>query len=248
MTLSLTQFPRHESCRLCPLWEGASHVGIPTVWLESSLPPARETPALVVIGSNPGANEDRRGVPFAGRLMQILRDVYLGGIEVQNRATVYLTNSVRCGPYPDFPAKCLRTCFPYTSNDLVKIHAQHDRVAVLALGASASAGFAGWMTGRKHTQTSARKLNGKTLVLREPPLAFWHLSTYHPSYLWRKPSAADVVASDLEALNRWLADPRIGRPPEPLILPPGPPPADLTPYTLSSILEYPDVERPARDD
>ena len=73
-----------EACRGCELWEPATQV------VFSAGPPAA---SMVLVGEQPGDQEDRRGMPFVGPagtlLVQAVRDA---GIDP---ATVYRTNAVK---------------------------------------------------------------------------------------------------------------------------------------------------------
>lgn len=92
------------ACRKCRLWQGAKH-GVPG-----------EGPAdakVMLIGQNPGAEEDETGHPFVGRAGKYLTQVLAEyGI---NRDELYITNIVkhitpknRC-PYNDE----IEACLPY---------------------------------------------------------------------------------------------------------------------------------------
>ncbi len=73
-----------EACRGCELWEPATQV------VFSAGPPSA---SMVLVGEQPGDQEDRRGMPFVGPagtlLVQAVRDA---GIDP---ATVYRTNAVK---------------------------------------------------------------------------------------------------------------------------------------------------------
>jgi uracil-DNA glycosylase family protein len=73
-----------KGCRGCELWEPASQV------VFSAGPPSA---SMVLVGEQPGDQEDRRGMPFVGPagtlLVQAVRDA---GIDP---ATVYRTNAVK---------------------------------------------------------------------------------------------------------------------------------------------------------
>ncbi len=71
-------------CRGCELWEDATHV------VFSSGPPSA---SLVLVGEQPGDQEDRRGEPFVGPAGRLLGDALdQAGID---RGEVYLTNAVK---------------------------------------------------------------------------------------------------------------------------------------------------------
>jgi uracil-DNA glycosylase family protein len=71
-------------CRGCELWEPATQV------VFSAGPP---TASIVLVGEQPGDQEDRRGMPFVGPAGQLLvRAIGDAGIDP---ATVYRTNAVK---------------------------------------------------------------------------------------------------------------------------------------------------------
>jgi DNA polymerase len=112
------------ACKKCRLWEGAKHV----VLGEGPL-----TAKVMLIGQNPGADEDETGRPFVGRAGKFLTKVLAeNGLK---REDVFITNIVKHTspknrkPYPDEVAACL----PYL---MMQIGIIKPKIIVL-LGASA---------------------------------------------------------------------------------------------------------------
>ena len=100
-------------CRKCRLWQGAKH-GVPGEGPLNS--------KVMLVGQNPGAEEDETGRPFVGRAGKFLTKVLAeNGIK---REDVFITNIVKHispknrAPYPDEVAACL----PYlnTQTSLLK--------------------------------------------------------------------------------------------------------------------------------
>ncbi|HEV7624324.1 MAG TPA: UdgX family uracil-DNA binding protein, partial [Amnibacterium sp.] len=120
-----------KACRGCELWEPASQV------VFSAGPPSA---SMVLVGEQPGDQEDRRGMPFVGPagtlLIQAVRDA---GIDP---ATVYRTNAVKHFRFELRGARRLHktpeavhitACHPW-------LHAELQQLApgvVVALGATA---------------------------------------------------------------------------------------------------------------
>jgi DNA polymerase len=111
-------------CRKCRLWQGAKH-GVPG---EGPL-----NAKVMLIGQNPGADEDETGRPFVGRAGKFLSKTLAEfGIE---REKVFITNIVKHvspknrKPYPDEVAACL----PYVN---IQINVIKPKIIVL-IGASA---------------------------------------------------------------------------------------------------------------
>ena len=112
------------SCRKCRLWQEAKN-GVPG---EGQL-----NASIMLVGQNPGAEEDETGRPFVGRAGKYLTKVLAeNGIK---REDVFITNIVKHvspknrKPYPDEVA----TCLPYLN---MQINIIKPRIIVL-LGASA---------------------------------------------------------------------------------------------------------------
>lgn len=112
------------TCRKCRLWQGAKH----------AVPGEGPTNATVMlVGQNPGTEEDETGRPFVGRAGKFLTKILAqNGIK---REDLYITNIVKHTspqnrkPCPDEVAACL----PYLT---AQINAVKPKIIVL-LGASA---------------------------------------------------------------------------------------------------------------
>jgi uracil-DNA glycosylase len=111
-------------CKKCRLWQGAKH-GVPG---EGPL-----NANVMVIGQNPGAEEDETGRPFVGRAGKFLTKVLAeNGIK---REDLFITNIVKHvspqnrKPYPDE----VEACLPFLT---AQISAIKPKIIVL-LGASA---------------------------------------------------------------------------------------------------------------
>jgi uracil-DNA glycosylase len=111
-------------CRKCRLWQDAKH-GVPG---EGPL-----NAKVMLVGQNPGADEDETGRPFVGRAGKFLNKVLLeNGIK---REDVFITNIVKHvspknrKPFPDEVAACL----PYLNTQISVIKPK----IIVLLGASA---------------------------------------------------------------------------------------------------------------
>jgi uracil-DNA glycosylase family 4 len=112
------------ACRKCRLWQGAKH-GVPG---EGPL-----NAEVMLVGQNPGADEDESGRPFVGRAGKFLtKTLAEHGI---NREDLFITNIVKHvspqnrKPYPDEVAACL----PYLTTQINTIKPK----IIVLLGASA---------------------------------------------------------------------------------------------------------------
>jgi uracil-DNA glycosylase len=112
------------SCKKCRLWQGAKHA-VPG---EGPL-----NAKVMVIGQNPGADEDETGRPFVGRAGKYLTKT-LAEFGVK-REEVFITNIVKHvspenrKPFPDEVA----TCLPYLTEQIKIIKPK----IIVLLGASA---------------------------------------------------------------------------------------------------------------
>jgi uracil-DNA glycosylase family 4 len=112
------------SCKKCRLWEGAKH-GVPGEGPVSA--------QVMLVGQNPGADEDETGRPFVGRAGKYLTKTLAEyGIKREN---VFITNIVKHvspqnrKPFDDE----VKACLPYL---ITQINVIKPKVIVL-LGASA---------------------------------------------------------------------------------------------------------------
>ncbi len=113
-----------QTCKKCRLWETAKH-GVP-----GEGPPDAK---VMVVGQNPGAEEDESGRPFVGRAGKYLTKTLAEfGIK---REDLYITNIVKHTspqnrkPYPDE----VEACLPYLMTQISMIKPK----IIVLLGASA---------------------------------------------------------------------------------------------------------------
>ena len=156
---------RIKNCRKCRLWQGAKHAVIgegPT------------NAKLMLVGQNPGAEEDKTGKPFVGRAGKFLNKVLAeNGIR---REDVFISNIVKHllpenrKPLPDEIA----ACSPYLEEQIKTIK---PRIVVLM-------GKVAWQTSR---------VEGVTYV-----------ETYHPSAAMRFTKMRKRFLEDFNALKKLL--------------------------------------------
>ena len=148
--------------------------------------------SLMFVGEAPGFNEDKQGRPFVGRAGQLLTRM----IEAMGftREQVFIGNVLKCrppdnrDPQPDEVAMC-------SSYIIDQIEIIQPKV-ICCLGAHS----ARLLTGdRKAGIGSLRgtffEFNGHKAM-----------STYHPAYLLRNPSAKKVVWEDLQKIMAYLKE------------------------------------------
>ncbi|HEY6006075.1 MAG TPA: UdgX family uracil-DNA binding protein [Anaeromyxobacter sp.] len=188
------------ACRACPLWER----GTQTVFGDG--PPGAE---VVLVGEQPGHEEDLAGHPFVGPAGRLLdRALAEAGID---RRHVYVTNAVkhfkweprgkrRIHQKPN--AGEVRACHPWLEAEL---HVLRPR-AVVCLGSTAAQA----LLGRAFRVTQRR---GEILRTTFAPVV---IATVHPSSILRAPDDETRrteharLVEDLEALAAALRAPTPG--------------------------------------
>ena len=185
---SLTRIRRAAAdCRGCELWEDATQVVVST---------GPRSARLVLVGEQPGDQEDRSGKPFVGPAGRLLdRALADAGIA---REEIYLTNAVKHFRHVDRGKRRLHqrpelrhlvACRPWLDAELALIRPD----VVVALGASAARA----VLGRPATIGAER---GRVL---DEPEGQRTLVTTHPSALLRirerpeRATAYDALVSDL---------------------------------------------------
>jgi len=155
-----------NNCRKCRLWQCAKHA------VPGEGPPNAR---LMLVGQNPGAEEDKTGKPFVGRAGKFLNKVLTeNGI---NREEVFVTNIVKhATPQNRKPLQDeIQACTPYLT---AQINLVKPKVVVLM-------GTVAWQTPR---------MNGKEYV-----------ETVHPSAAMRFTKMRKRFLEDFKELKKLLA-------------------------------------------
>ncbi|CAH1656530.1 MULTISPECIES: UdgX family uracil-DNA binding protein [unclassified Chelatococcus] len=175
-----------RSCRRCPLWRPATQ----TVFGEGP-----HDARIMIIGEQPGDQEDQAGKAFVGPAGQVFdRALLAAGID---RASVYVTNAVKHFKFEPRGKRRIHARPNVGEIDACRWWVDQERAIVrpklvIAMGATAARA----LTGRTMSVSSAR---GRPLIL-EDGTAAW--ITVHPSYLLRLPSEAEAD----EAFSQYVAD------------------------------------------
>jgi DNA polymerase len=160
-------------CTACPLYKDATA----TVFGEG-----REDARLMLVGEQPGDEEDRAGRPFVGPAGRLL-DELLAEAGVP-RGELYITNAVKHFKFVPAPRGKRRlhqkpsygevtACKPWLEAEVAHVRPQ----VILALGATAGQAFLG------ATFRLTRALGGTSVLPEGPRL----VATYHPSAILRMP-------------------------------------------------------------
>ncbi len=190
---SLRQAAR--SCRGCPLWKR----GTQTVF--GAGPEGAE---LMVVGEQPGDEEDLAGLPFVGPAGRLL-DAALEAAGIDRRRA-YVTNAVKHFKWEPRGKKRIhqkpnagevRACSPWLQAEIAALRPR----AILCMGATAAQALLG-----RGFKVTARR--GQVVPTTLAPLA---MATVHPSSILRAPDdetrRAEMArfVEDLRALREALA-------------------------------------------
>lgn len=215
--MQLTLLPAAPACTACDLHSAAKNVGIPSRHLPTSLPPIHTNPVVIVIGMNPGTQEDRAGECWIGPSGQLMSGPYLTGSGINNIASVYLCNVARCvspGGKPK-PAQ-YRSCFSSTILDITTIlehHAPSSARAILCAGADPVTHLTRTFQKKAMSQQDAFRAQGMSI----PTMPRTHFfATYHPAAVLREPGLIHPVADHMALLFSFLTG-DLARPSAPII-------------------------------
>jgi DNA polymerase len=176
-------------CRRCPLWEPATQ----TVWGEGPT-----TARIMLVGEQPGDQEDLHGRPFVGPAGRLLdRALAQAGLD---RRLLYLTNTVKHFKFKSRGKRRLHdkpldaeilACVPWLEAEIARVKP----ALVVCLGATAARAQLGRAV--RINEERGRLLEGSPRLLL----------TFHPSYLLRltDPAAASNAFAKLVADLRLAA-------------------------------------------
>ena len=184
-----------DKCRRCDLWRRATQ-GV-----------AGEGPAradVMLVGEQPGDQEDRVGRPFVGPAGRLLDELLLeAGLD---RSASFVTNAVKHFKWEPRGKRRLHrrpnsaeieACFPWLEQEIAALR---PRIIIL-LGATAARSVL-------HRTASIDSLRGRTLVYATGARIF---ATYHPSAVLRADAAAVRLRTrllhDLKRAAQSLAEP-----------------------------------------
>ena len=151
---------------------------------------------LMFVGEGPGAEEDRRGLPFVGRAGQLLNQL-LEGIGL-SRDEVFIANTVKCRPpgNRDPQPLELESCRPYLDSQLQLIEPK----VVATLGNFATKLITGDQTGITRVRGVAQQH-----VLAGRPVHVFPL--LHPAAALRTPKMKELLVEDFGRLRELLDGP-----------------------------------------
>ncbi|MDG6079659.1 DUF4130 domain-containing protein [Erythrobacter litoralis] len=184
-----------HACRKCPIGELDN---------QAVMGEGPRDAALMIVGEQPGDQEDQQGRPFVGPAGQLL-DTHLEKVGIDRRSA-YVTNTVKHFKYVQRGKRRLHQSPGAKEIDTCRWWIESERAIVqpkliLAMGASAARGMLG-------KTVSISKVRGEPIAL-EDGSELW--VTAHPSYLLRLDGAAREEQSrlfdaDLSAVKERLEE------------------------------------------
>ena len=151
---------------------------------------------LVLIGEAPGAEEDRRGLPFVGPSGRLL-DKMLASIAL-DRSNVFITNTIFWRPPGNrSPTSSeVAACMPFVERIVELIDPQ----LLVALGGPAAVALLG-------LAESVSRLRGRWFSYQTPrmPRPIAATALFHPAYLLRSPAQKRLAWRDLLAIKSRIA-------------------------------------------
>ncbi len=151
---------------------------------------------LMFVGEAPGAEEDRRGLPFVGRAGGLLNEL-LAGIGL-SREDVFIANTVKCRPpgNRDPQPVELEACRPYLDRQIELIEPK----VIATLGNFATKLLTGNRAGitRVHGRPQTHRLGVRTV--RVFPI-------FHPAAVLRNPGQRPLIDADFATLRELLREP-----------------------------------------
>ena len=144
------------------------HAGAKTVCMKGDGPKRSDDVQVLLIGEAPGANEDRRGVPFIGDSGQILRtELDRHGLT----SKTYITNLVKCRPPNNRnpTAAEIKACRPYLEEELSTLCPQF----VVTAGVPATKTLF-------HGRAAINKFHGE--VIKSEKVPYIGMPIFHPAY------------------------------------------------------------------
>lgn len=173
---------RIAGCTACPLCTSR----------QKTVPGMGDRNARVMfIGEGPGAEEDRRGLPFVGAAGKML-DAMLASIGLSREQGVYIANTVKCRPPRNrTPENAeMAACRPFLERQIALVRPR----LLVALGRPAAQVLL------DDEEVRIKDARGRVFEYGGVPVRV----TYHPAYLLRNPADKARAWEDLCAIRKML--------------------------------------------
>jgi DNA polymerase-1 len=173
----------NPDCQECGLYATAN-----TVCMAGDGP--KKNVKVMVIGEAPGAQEDKRGVPFIGESGRILRN------ELQKNDLIedtYITNLVKCRPPKNRTPTAveIKACRHYLDDEIAELNPAY----VVTAGVPATKTL---FRGR----AKINQFHGE--VIENPKVNYVGMPIFHPAYTLRDPSKLPGLQDDIARLARLI--------------------------------------------
>ena len=200
----------HESCKKCKLYTDCITPFMPG-WSDSVLgpdhihgmvsaieevkfnrPPPKTSPALLVVGEAPGAQEDNKGRPFVGQSGRILTNALRRVVDIQR---VLYTNAVRCRPPNNkLPSTApIKHCRVFIQEEIETVRP----AAILLLGNSA-------LTSVMQTSGITKKRRRQMTYTCKDGTEIPTIAAFHPAYALRDRNQLPTFVRDIEYFGRMV--------------------------------------------
>ena len=177
---------RNSNCNRCTLCNGVNTI---CLWGKGPTPCD-----IMIIGRDPGEQEDRSGYPFVGESGQLLDTLlHAAGLTREN---VYITNLVHCRPPKNRPHTLeeRNACRIYLDQEIASVQPK----IIITLGGDVLEAFTG--------QTQMMKFAGKTFNITNKNTGFTCkiFASVHPSYILRNVGYKERALKHFEDFGRIL--------------------------------------------
>lgn len=177
---------RNPNCNLCGLCKGVNTI---CLWGEGPTPCD-----VMIIGRDPGEQEDKVGRPFVGRSGQLLNELLqAAGLK---REEVYISNVCKCRPPGNRPHTLgeRSACRIYLDQEITAVQPK----VIITLGGDALEALTG--------QTQMMKLAGKVFNVKNKNTGFSCrvFAGVHPSYILRNAGYKERALKHFEGFGRTL--------------------------------------------
>ena len=180
-------YEQASTCTLCPLSEGRTKVVFGAGNADAE---------LMFVGEAPGAEEDRRGLPFVGRAGGLLNEL-LAGIGLE-RDDTFVANVLKCRPPGNRDPQPIEieTCRPYLERQIELIEPK----VICTLGNFSTKLLTGSPTGITRVRGIAQQhlLGGRPVTL---------LPLFHPAAGLRTPAVKETLREDFKLIPALIEQP-----------------------------------------
>jgi len=207
--MQLSVLGPQPTCTRCDLHTGGiKNPGVPWRILHAG----QHDSLLLVLGMNPGFQEDIANACWQGKSGKVLTESYINGSRINEHADIWLGNIARCyTPTGKAPTgRQYRACWmEHGTKDFITIMKKYGAArfrAALCAGADPLAHLTRWVTGKAMKQSDAFLKQGLSLTVEG--VTFNLFSTFHPSAVLRDPDKIHSVSDHLSILRSHLAGQR----------------------------------------